>query len=238
MNTTVRKQQTSPQKLRIDNLITVDPLTLGQAKAHKAWKTEDKGLILSGTAGTGKTFTALYLALLYTLDKSSVYDKVIICRSVVPTREIGFLPGTVEEKLDAYTGPYRAMCGTLFEDVTAYDKLVHQGNLEFVSTSHIRGMTYDNAIIIVDEMQNLNFHELDSIITRVGVNTKIMFSGDYYQSDFVKQGDRQGILRFMKILDKIKHFETVEFTAQDVVRSDFVKDYILAKDAFIREENE
>jgi predicted ribonuclease YlaK len=230
---TVKKQQSIPQKLKIENLRTIEPLTLGQARAHKAWK-NDKCLVLNGTAGTGKTFTALYLALWYAMDKSTVYDKVIICRSIVPTREIGFLPGTLEEKLDAYTGPYRAMCANMFEDATAYDKLVHQGQVEFVSTSHIRGMTYDNAIIIVDEMQNLTFHELDSIITRVGENTKIMFSGDYYQSDFTKQGDRQGIIQFLKILDTIKYFESIEFTANDVVRSDFVKDYILAKEKLTR----
>ena len=190
---------------------------------------------MSGTAGSGKTFLGMYLALEDVLDKGNSFSQVAICRSVVPTREIGFLPGTLEEKIDAYTGPYRQICSELFDDKEAYEKLVKNGSVEFVSTSHIRGTTFNDTILVVDEMQNLTFHELDSIITRVGKNCRIIFCGDYYQSDFVKAGDKQGIIKFMEILELMQKFTVVEFTWADIVRSDFVRDYIMTKEMVLQE---
>jgi phosphate starvation-inducible PhoH-like protein len=177
----------------------------------------------------------MYLALEDVLDKSNQYNSVVIVRSIVPTREIGFLPGTLEEKIDAYTGPYRQICSELFEDSIAYEKLVKHGSVRFVSTSHVRGTTFNDAIIVVDEMQNLTFHELDTIITRVGRNCRIIFCGDYYQSDFVKSGDKQGIMNFLDILEIMKRFTIVEFTWSDIVRSDFVRDYIMTKEMLTQE---
>jgi predicted ribonuclease YlaK len=223
-----------PQVLKIDHLITVDPMTLGQEVVFKAWE-EGNHIVMSGSAGTGKTFTAMYLALEDVLDKSNQYNSVVIVRSIVPTREIGFLPGTLEEKIDAYTGPYRQICSELFEDSIAYEKLVKHGSVRFVSTSHVRGTTFNDAIIVVDEMQNLTFHELDTIITRVGRNCRIIFCGDYYQSDFVKSGDKQGIMNFLDILEIMKRFTIVEFTWSDIVRSDFVRDYIMTKEMLTQE---
>jgi phosphate starvation-inducible protein PhoH and related proteins len=223
-----------PQVLKIDHLITVEPMTTNQEVVFTAWD-EGNHIIMSGTAGSGKTFLGLYLALEDALDKGNEYNKVVVCRSVVPTREIGFLPGTLEEKIEAYTGPYRQICTELFDDKEAYDKLVKQGVVEFVSTSHIRGTTFNDTIIVVDEMQNLTFHELDSIITRVGQNCKIIFCGDYYQSDFTKTGDKQGILQFMEILELMKKFTVVEFGWADIVRSDFVRDYIMTKELVLQE---
>ena len=209
-------------------------MTTNQEVVFTAWD-EGNHIIMSGTAGSGKTFLGLYLALEDVLDKGNEYNKVVVCRSVVPTREIGFLPGTLEEKIEAYTGPYRQICTELFDDKEAYDKLVKQGVVEFVSTSHIRGTTFNDTIIVVDEMQNLTFHELDSIITRVGQNCKIIFCGDYYQSDFTKTGDKQGILQFMEILELMKKFTVVEFGWADIVRSDFVRDYIMTKELVLQE---
>jgi len=164
------------------------------------------------------------------MDKSTPYDKVQIIRSVVPTREVGYLPGTLEDKLNAFTGPYRAICTELFNDVKAYEKLVHNGYVGFDSTSYIRGVTYDNCIILVDEMQNLNFHELDSVITRIGQATKIIFCGDYHQSDFKQEKDKQGVNTFLEILDNMRHFSIISFGWEDIVRSDFVRDYIMTKE--------
>lgn len=223
-----------PQVLKIDHLITVEPMTMSQEVVFNAWD-EGNHIIMSGSAGSGKTFIGLYLALEVVLDKSNDWQKVIICRSVVPTREIGFLPGTLEEKIEAYTGPYKQICAELFDDREAYDKLTKSNTVEFVSTSHIRGTTFNDSIIIVDEMQNLTFHELDSIITRVGQNCRILFCGDYYQSDFVKSSDKQGILQFMEILELMKKFTVVEFTWADIVRSDFVRDYIMTKELVLKE---
>ena len=172
---------------------------------------------------------SLYLALEEVLDPSTVYDDVFIVRSVVSTRDIGFLPGDEQEKVSIYEAPYRSICRELFGLKDAYDSLKQQNNVKFMSTSFIRGITISNAIVIVDECQNLNFHELDSIITRLGQNSKIIFCGDYTQTDLTRESDRTGLLQFMKILKGLEDFETVEFLISDIVRSDFLKEYIIQK---------
>ena len=217
------------KRLKIDHLLTYNPITDKQDEEYSAWDDGDH-LVLCGSAGTGKSFIALYLSLQDTMDKSYAQDKVVIVRIVVPTREMGYLPGSVEEKTDTYTAPYRAICQELFNEKGAYDMLEAQGIIEFMSTSFIRGVTIDNAVIIVDEMQNLTYHELDSIITRVGRNSRIIFSGDYYQSDLSKESDKKGILDFMNIMEVMNNFTTIEFGWKDIVRSDFVRDYIMTKE--------
>lgn len=217
------------KRLRIDHLLTYDPITENQRTAYDAWDEGDH-LVLCGSAGTGKTFVGMYLALQDVLDKSYPQEKLIIVRSVVPTREMGYLPGSIEEKVDAYTAPYRAAATELFNETGAYDVLEKQGVINFMSTSFIRGVTLDECIILVDEMQNCTYHELDSIITRVGRNSRIIFSGDYYQSDLVKESDKKGILDFMNIIEMMNNFTTVEFGWPDIVRSDFVRDYIMTKE--------
>ena len=226
---TTRQQSAENMNIRLDSLMTVDPITPVQTKVFESWREGDH-LALTGTAGTGKTFLALYLALEEVMNKSTPFETLHIIRSVVPTREIGYLPGSVEEKLNAYTGPYRAACAELFGDNRAYDKLVHNNYISFESTSYIRGVTFDSSIILVDEMQNLNFHELDSVITRVGQATKIIFCGDYHQSDFKQEKDKQGINTFLEILDNMRNFSIIRFGWEDIVRSDFVRDYIMTKE--------
>ena len=217
------------KRLKIDHLLTYDAITQNQRIAYDSWDDGDH-LVLAGSAGTGKTFIGMYLALADVLDKSYEQDKLVIVRSVVPTREMGYLPGSIEEKVDAYTAPYRAIATELFNEKQAYDMLETQGAISFMSTSFIRGQTIDDAVILVDEMQNLTFHELDSIITRVGRNTRIIFSGDYYQSDLNKETDKNGILDFLNIMEVMNNFTTVEFGWADIVRSDFVRDYIMTKE--------
>lgn len=218
-----------PTKLRLENIRDLEPITKNQGLVFESYK-KDHNLVLSGSAGSGKTFLAMYLGLCDVLDKSTQYDKVIIVRSVVPTRDIGFLPGTEDEKKASYTLPYVAIAAELFDDKGAYDKLVAQDAIQFLTTSFIRGTTLRNAIIIVDEMQNLNFHELDSVITRVGENCRFIMCGDYYQSDFEKKNDKEGILKFMEIIDNMKRFTHIEFTWADIVRSDLVREYIMTKE--------
>lgn len=217
------------KRLKIDHLLTYEAITQNQKIAYDSWDDGDH-LVLCGSAGTGKTFIGMYLALADVLDKSYEQDKLVIVRSVVPTREMGYLPGSIEEKVDAYTAPYRAIATELFNEKQAYDMLETQGAISFMSTSFIRGQTIDDAVILVDEMQNLTYHELDSIITRVGRNTRIIFSGDYYQSDLNKETDKNGILDFMNIMEVMNNFTTVEFGWADIVRSDFVRDYIMTKE--------
>ena len=217
------------KKVRIDDLLTIQPITDNQKIIYDAYK-DDKHLLLHGIAGTGKTFLSLYLALEEVLDPSTVYDDVFIVRSVVSTRDIGFLPGDEQEKVSIYEAPYRSICRELFGIKDSYDALKQQGNIKFMSTSFIRGITINNAVIIVDECQNLNFHELDSIITRVGENTRIVFCGDAMQSDLQRDKEKNGIHDFMRILEYMPDdFTMVEMGIDDICRSGLVRNYLLAK---------
>jgi predicted ribonuclease YlaK len=215
--------------VRIEDLLEVQPITKNQELVFEAWDRGDN-LVLAGSAGTGKTFLALFMAFEEVLEPDTIYDQVVVIRSMVPTRDMGFLPGTLEEKQDAYTAPYRAICSELFGDATTYNKAISAKKVRFESTSFIRGVTINNSIIVVDEMQNLNFHELDSVITRVGKNTRIIFCGDYRQSDFKWDDDKEGIIKFLNIMEQLKKFSTITFGWEDIVRSDFVRDYIMTKE--------
>jgi len=223
------KTPNNSMTVRLDDLLQFDPLTYNQEVAYKAWDDGDN-LVLTGTAGTGKTFMALYLALEDVLDKETEWDKLIIVRSMVPTREMGFLPGDKEAKEEAFTTPYKTICNELFGDKNSYNKMFTSKQIQFESTSFIRGTTFDNCVIVVDEMQNLNFHELDSVITRVGRHSKIIFSGDYKQSDFKFDDDKNGIIKFLQIVEQLKNFSIINFGWEDIVRSDFVRDYIMTKE--------
>ena len=217
------------KRIRLDDLPNLEARNKRQHSAINNWS-NGKNLILNGSAGTGKTYLALSLALESVLDGNTPHHDLIIIRSIVPTRDIGFLPGEEEEKKEAYTAPYRAIFQELFGCATAWDNLKTKNQLHFESTSFIRGITYNHAVIVVDECQNLNYHELCSVITRVGKHCRIIFSGDYMQSDLVKMNDREGINKFLKIIDKMKkYFTTVTFTSADIVRSGLVKDFIIAK---------
>jgi phosphate starvation-inducible protein PhoH and related proteins len=223
------RSKNNSMTVRIDDLRTFEPITKNQEIAFQAWD-EGDNLVLAGSAGTGKTFIAMYLALEEVLDPSFPQDKIVLIRSMVPTRDVGFLPGTLEEKQEAYISLYRSMCSELFGDSVSYNKMISAKQLQFESTSYIRGSTFNNAIIIVDEMQNLNFHELDSVITRVGKNSKIIFSGDYYQSDFRFKDEKEGIFKFLSIIEQLKGFTIVNYGWDDIVRSGLVRDYIMTKE--------
>ena len=184
--------------------------------------------MLHGAAGTGKTFVSVYKALEQVMNHSSVYDKVVIVRSVVPSREIGHLPGDEKEKTDVYLAPYKAICKELFDTDQAYERLVEQKNIEFLITSFVRGITIDKAIIIVDECQNMNFQELSSVITRVGEGSRIMFCGDFKQTDLNKKHDQSGLKDFVQIINRMPSFRNIEFDVEDIVRSNLVKEFIVA----------
>jgi len=220
--------------IRIDDMVSVSAVTDNQKIAFQDYKA-GKNLFLYGAAGTGKTFITLYMALQEALRNETKYDTVYIVRSAVPTRGIGFLPGDEEDKTALFQVPYQNMVKFMFEQPNEqafsmlYDRLKNQGSLMFLTTSFLRGITLDNAIIIVDEAQNLTFHELDTIITRVGMDSKIMFCGDFFQSDLQKHIDKEGIKHFMKILKGMKSFSNIEFTLGDIVRSGMVKEYLISK---------
>ena len=228
------KQMKRKKPINADMLRDIEPLTENQQKLFDSY-TEGKNIIAYGAAGTGKTFITLYNALCDVLDPSTPYEKIYIVRSLVSTREIGFLPGDHEDKSTLYQIPYKNMVKYMFELPSAADFEMLYGNLKaqetisFWSTSFIRGTTFDRAIIIVDEFQNLNFHELDSIMTRVGENTKIMFCGDATQTDLIKQNERNGIVDFMRVLRLMSSIDIIEFGVEDIVRSGLVKEFSLAK---------
>jgi phosphate starvation-inducible protein PhoH len=217
-------------RIKQEQLKKFDPLTDNQKKFFDAYKIGDYFIALHGVAGTGKTFCALYKAIEEVLDKSNPFNKIIVVRSAVQSRDMGHLPGDVSEKMEIYEQPYRQICDTLFGRRDAWDRLEEQGYVKFISTSFIRGMSFDDAIIIVDEMQNMTYEEIDTVMTRVGYRSKIIWCGDYRQTDLnKKKNDVTGILKFFDIAQHMSSFTRIEFTVDDIVRSSLVKDYILAK---------
>ncbi len=228
------KQMKRRKPISYDYLVDIEPLTENQKKLFESYA-EGKHLVAYGAAGTGKTFISLYNALRDVLDETTPYEQIYIVRSLVATREIGFLPGDHDDKSALYQIPYKNMVKYMFQMPSdadfemLYGNLKAQETIKFWSTSFIRGTTLDNSIIIVDEMQNLNFHELDSIITRVGENSRICFCGDATQTDLVKSNEKNGIVDFMNILRKMSSFDVIEFGVDDIVRSGIVKEYIIAK---------
>ena len=228
------RQMKRKKPINQDIMRTIEPLTKNQEILFESYN-KNQNLVAYGCAGTGKTFITLYNALKDVLNEKTPYEKIYIVSSLVATREIGFLPGDHEDKSSLYQIPYKNMVKYMFELPSEadfemlYGNLKTQGTISFWSTSFIRGTTLDKAVIIVDEFANLNGHELDSIITRVGEDSKIMFCGDATQSDLVKTNERNGIIDFMKILRVMPSVDIVEFGVEDIVRSGFVKEYIIAK---------
>tara|TARA_R110000744_G_scaffold10628_7_gene32984 strand:- start:9087 stop:9779 length:693 start_codon:yes stop_codon:yes gene_type:complete len=224
-----KNRRNNSMQINIDDMLEYGPITANQEKAYEAWD-ENYHLVLAGSAGTGKTFMGMYLGLEHVLDPDTEAEKLVIVRSMVPTRDMGFLPGTREEKEAAFLFPYKSIAHELFGDKNSYNKAVTAKKIEFTSTSFIRGLTLDNCVVLVDEMQNLNFHELDSIITRIGRGSRVIFSGDYRQSDFTRHDEKEGIIKFLTIVEQLKKFEIVNFGWEDIVRSGFVRDYIMTKE--------
>jgi len=228
------KQMKRRKPISTDFLVDIDPLTDNQKRLFESYE-QGKHLVAYGCAGTGKTFITLYNALQDVLDERTPYEKIYLVRSLVATREIGFLPGTHDDKADIYQIPYKNMVKYMFQMPSdadfemLYGNLKSQETIKFWSTSFLRGTTLDNAIIIVDEFQNLSGHELDSIITRVGENSRICFCGDATQSDLTKMSEKNGIMDFMKILRAMPSFDIIEFGIEDICRSGLVKEYIIAK---------
>lgn len=221
-------KETFQEKLNF-NLKHFDPLTQNQRSTFDAFN-KDRNLMLHGIAGTGKSFLSMYLSLKEILNGSDKYKKVVIVRSVVPTRDMGFLPGNNKEKTKVYEAPYYAICTEIFGRSDSYEYLKSKNLIEFMSTSFIRGITLNDCIVIVDEMQNATLHELDSVITRIGHNCKVVFCGDFRQSDFTREHERNGLTDFMRIVRSMKSFNFVEFDAADIVRSALVREYIIMKD--------
>jgi len=216
-------------RVRLDDMATIQPKTAKQKEFFDAYNAGDYFMCLHGVAGTGKTYIALYKALEEVMDKSSPYKKVVIVRSSVQSRDMGFLPGDANEKMETFIQPYRQICADLFNRKDAWDRLSEQGYIEFISTSFIRGTTFTNSILLADEIQNMTFEELDTIVTRVGHTSKIIYCGDIRQTDLKKKDDKTGLPKFLDIVQDIREFSLFEFGMDDIVRSSLVKNYIIAK---------
>lgn len=218
----------TPPPIQNFRLGDVRPLTRNQDFVFRAWDA-GKNLFLHGMAGTGKTFISLYLGIRSALGRDDA-RRVYIVRSAVPTRDMGFLPGKASDKSEVYEAPYRAICSDLFGRADAYEVLKQKRVVEFVTTSYIRGITLSDCVVIVDEVQNLTLHELDSVITRAGENCRFIFLGDGRQTDFLRDSEKAGLAKFMSIIGEMHSFELAEFGISDICRSEMVKDYIIEKD--------
>lgn len=238
-NTSIEfESEVKPPAARVkpSELRNFEPLTDNQKKFFDAYTRGDYFIMLTGSAGTGKSFIACYKAIQEVYDKNSSFKRVVIVRSAVQSRDVGFTPGSLEEKMSLYEQPYMQICHTLFNRRDAYEGLKEAGRIEFISTSFIRGMSFDDSIIIVDECQNMNFEELATIMTRVGYRSKIIFCGDYRQTDLYRNNkDKSGLWKFHEIAKIMPSFTSVEFTPEDIVRSSLVKDFLLAVEKWEKE---
>ena len=218
-------------KVRLDDLKTFAPLTDNQKAFFNSYKVGEYFMMLSGSAGTGKSFIALYKALEEVMERGNSFERLLIVRSAVQTRDVGFLKGTLEEKTSLYEEPYVQICAQLFGNKEAYHKLKDQGIIQFTTTTAMRGMSFDNSVVVVDECQNMTFQELDTVVTRIGHQSKIIFVGDTTQNDLLKKNnDTTGMPDFIKIASSMKEFVRIHFTSDDIVRSSLVKSYIIAKE--------
>jgi phosphate starvation-inducible PhoH-like protein len=215
-------------KIRLDDMKTIELLTENQKRFMNSYRSGDDVIVAHGVAGTGKTYLALYSALETVLDRNNRFEKVIIIRSAVQGRSQGFLPGDQKEKLEVYSAPYRQICENLFNRKDAWDRLEEQHHIEFMSTSFLRGTTFDNCIIIMDEFQNENYATLETVITRVGLNSRIIFSGDCRQTDLKDRNDLSGAKQFMDVLRLTPDHTRIEYGVEDIVRSRIAKDFIIA----------
>lgn len=224
------REQQSPSTNTGLQLKTIKPLTINQNKTFQLFNS-NKNLLLTGSAGTGKSFASIYLALNEILNnKQSPYKKLIIIRSAVEGRKIGFLPGNNKSKIEVYESPYIQICSELFGRSDAYSILKQKKIIDFESTSFLRGLTFRDCIVLTDEVQNMTFQEQKTIITRYGDNCKMIFSGDTNQIDLIERIEQTGLYDFIKIINKMKSFTNVNFTINDIVRNSVVKEFLMAED--------
>jgi len=222
---------TNALRLKLDHLKTFDALTENQQAFFDAYKRGDYFIGMFGSPGVGKTFLALYRAIEEVLDRNNPFKQVVVVRSAVQVRDQGFVPGTLDEKMEIYEMPYKEISETLFFRADAWDRLKEQSHCRFISTTAIRGISIDDAIIIVDECQSMTFHELSSVISRVGHRSKIIFVGDLKQNDLIKsRNDVSGLSDFLNVARHMNEFSEITFTPNDIVRSSLVKSWIVACD--------
>jgi len=221
----------------LKDLVAVRPMTDTQENLFDIWEdSPETSHFLCGSAGSGKTFLAAYMGLVDLLSKDTPYDNIVFIRSTVPTRDLGFLPGELHEKIEVYEQPYIEIFDQLFPWKNSYVNMKERGLVKFAPTSFLRGLTFDRSIIIMDECQSATFHELDTVMTRMGKHSKIIFCGDIKQNDLInRRHEKSGFTQFYNILLTMKRdFNILEFTNEDIVRSGMVKNYLIAKEKTLK----
>lgn len=222
------RKRVKRQNTGLHRLPPLEPLTKNQEIVIDQFL-KGNNMIVHGSAGTGKTFLALYLSLMELLG-DKMYRNIKIIRSIVPSRDIGFLPGTIEEKSAVYESVYIDLVNRIFERGDAYHSLKNKGMIEFHTTSFLRGTTFEDSLIILDEVQNFSDNEIVACITRLGSNCRLMVCGDTAQFDFQKDKDKEGMFRLLKVADKMPSLKVVKMTPEDIVRDDIVRDFIIARE--------
>lgn len=229
-----RSQQHQPRvsnalKIKLDHMRTLQPLTENQARFFEMYKRGDFFIGCFGSAGTGKTTLPVYKALEEILSKETSFKQLVVVRSAVQSRDVGFLPGDINEKAEIYELPYREITAMLFNRPDAWDRLKEQGHARFLTTTAIRGISIDDAIILVDEMQNMNWSEVNTIMGRIGHRSKIIFCGDFKQTDLIKSNkDTTAFHDFVKVSRSMDCFSEIYYTPDDIVRSSLTKSWIIA----------
>lgn len=219
------------KKWSLHDLKNIKPITESQRQLFEAYLASDAHVIANGFPGTGKTYLSFWLALNSVLSPETDQDQIIVVRSAVPSRDIGFLPGTEKEKMAPFEVAYKDIVQDLIGKASSYDDMCEAGKIKFMPTSFLRGLTWDNAVIIIDEIQNLSWQEIHTVMTRIGKNSRVLVCGDISQNDLAsKRFEESGIQNFLKVAKRMNSFEVVEFTKHDVVRSGFVREWILAKE--------
>jgi len=219
----------SIQQLHFE-LTRIQPITENQVTTFLSYERGDN-LFLNGCAGTGKTFISIYLALKEIENHRSRRRKLVIIRSAQSSKDIGFLPGSEKQKLEVYEAPYRAICAELYHRDDAYDILKQKGIIEFHSTSFLRGTTIDDAVILIDECQNTRYVELRTVLTRTGDNSRVVLCGDTKQDDLTSERFKEssGLSDMMRVFSRMEQLSTVQFGIDDIVRSGFVRDFLIAE---------
>jgi phosphate starvation-inducible protein PhoH len=230
-NKQVMQEGPTKKKWTPHDLKTIQPITDAQSQMFEQYLQGDN-VVAYGCPGTGKTLLALYLAMCDILDQRTPYQRLIIVRSAVASRDQGYLKGTLEEKESVFETPYKDIFAFLFGRASTYEDMKKAGLIEFMSTSYVRGLTWDNCIVVVDEIQNCNWHEINSVVTRVGDDSKMVLAGDIKQTDLLKSNkDVCGMGHLLEVVERMDEMSSVQFTSDDIVRSAFVKAWIIATES-------
>ena len=205
---------------------TVTPKTDGQIRYCKTVNNNDV-VFCNGPAGTGKTFLAVCFAI--SALESNLIDKIVLCRPAVEAGEnLGFLPGDLKDKVDPYLAPLYDALNVLYDEKKLI-KLLETKIIEIVPLAYMRGRTLDNSFMILDEAQNSTITQMKMFLTRLGVGSKSIITGDVTQIDLQSKKE-SGLVQVAKVLKGIKGIGFANLNQNDVVRHPLVKKIIEAYD--------